>query len=80
MMHHNGHRLQRAWKGKKPPAIDLTNSAVKRKATLAAWKAVTGRAGDLAYHRGRDAELLDPPVYRVQPTRRNSLPTPGTDF
>lgn len=67
-------------RAKKKQAIDLTNSAVKRKSSLAAYKALVGRAGDLAFLHGRDAELLDPPVYRVQRTRRNSAPTPGTEF
>lgn len=65
---------------KKALALDLTNAAVKRKSALAGWKALAGRAGDLAFLHGRDAELLDPPAYRVQRTRRNSMPTKGTEF
>ncbi|EEJ52878.1 hypothetical protein HMPREF0578_1506 [Mobiluncus mulieris 28-1] len=79
-MYQNRHSHRRLRAKKKSQAIDLTNAAVKRKSALAAWKSLAGRAGDLALLHGRDAELLDPPVYRVRRTRRNSVPTKGTEF
>lgn len=65
---------------KKNQGLDLTNAAVKRTASRAAEKSRAARAGDMALWHGRDAELLDPPVYRVERTRRGLEPSPGTEF
>ncbi|MST49975.1 hypothetical protein FYJ63_06965 [Mobiluncus holmesii] len=65
---------------KKNQGLDLTNAAVKRKSSRAAEKSISARAGDIALFHGRDAELLDPPIYRVERTRRGTEPSPGTEF
>ncbi|MCI6583821.1 MAG: hypothetical protein SPK50_03545 [Mobiluncus porci] len=53
---------------------------MKRKSSRAAEKSISARAGDIALFHGRDAELLDPPIYRVERTRRGTEPSPGTEF
>lgn len=65
---------------RKAKPLDLTNAPVKRKAANASRRGIAARAGEVSLMHGRDAELLEPPVYRVERTRNRIEPTPGTEF
>lgn len=65
---------------KKTQALDLTNAPVKRKANQASRQAIAARAGEVAQLHGVSPQVLDPPIYRVEPRGQNTEPSPNTEY
>lgn len=67
--------------GKQPAPVDLTNAPIKRVATRASAHALAARTGEVGTLHGREPELLDPPVFRVDnPRKADTQASPGTEY
>lgn len=65
---------------KKQQGIDLTNAPVKRKAAQYARRTVASQLSDLAALHGSEAELLDPPVYKIERHGVWAQPSRNTEY